>query len=114
MSSRIAFLLSTIAYRILFQDGEFAFEIGTLRETERGLSVFAECVHADGQGSLGRQHTAHFALQFRRRLTDERRMVDQTVLGRVVLRFHRAKERLLGTEDLNGGRWMLGEIEQRS
>ena len=39
-------------------------------------------------------------------------VVDKPVLGRVVLRLERAEERLLRTEDLDGARGVLREVEQ--
>lgn len=41
-------------------------------------------------------------------------VVDQTVLGRVVLGFERSEEGLLGSEDLDGGRGVLGKVKKGS
>ena len=41
-------------------------------------------------------------------------MVDQTVLRGLVARLQRAEQRLLGSQNLHGGRGELGEIEQRA
>lgn len=45
-------------------------------------------------------------------LTDERSVVDETVLGGGVLGLEGTEEGLLGSEDLNGGSWVLGEVDQ--
>ena len=41
-------------------------------------------------------------------------MVDQTVLRGLVARLQRAEQRLLGSQNLHGGRGELSEIEQRA
>jgi hypothetical protein len=45
-------------------------------------------------------------------LTDKRCMENQAVLGRVMLRFEGTEERLLGTEDLDSRRGLLGEGDE--
>lgn len=39
-------------------------------------------------------------------------MVDETVLGGSVLGLEGTEEGLLGSEDLDGGGWVLGEVDQ--
>ena len=54
----------------------------------------------------------HLSLELLRGLSDERGVEDETVLGRVVLRLERAEEGLLGTEDLDRRRGVLGKVEE--
>ena len=49
------------------------------------ISCLSQSVHSDGQGAFGRQDARDLALELGRGLPDERRMVDQAVLGRLVL-----------------------------
>ena len=41
-------------------------------------------------------------------------MIDQTVLRRLVSRLQSSEQRLLSAQNLHGGGWELGEIEQRT
>lgn len=59
-------------------------------------------------------YSPYLALELGVGLPNERRVVDETVLGSVMLRLESAKQRLLRSEDLYGRRRMLGEVEERT
>ena len=74
----------------------------------------AERVDADRERALGREDARDLALVLGLRLADERRVVDEPVLGRVAARLERAEEGLLGAEDLDGGGGVLGQVGERA
>mmetsp|Transcript_46707 Transcript_46707/g.123983 ORF Transcript_46707/g.123983 Transcript_46707/m.123983 type:complete len:338 (+) Transcript_46707:459-1472(+) len=77
-----------------------------------GDIALGQGVDADGQRTLGREDARDLALVLRRGLADERRVVDETVLGSVVLALQRAEQGLLGAENLNSRRRVLGQVHQ--
>ena len=54
------------------------------------------------------------ALEFAAGVRDKLGVVDQAVLGRVVLGLERAEQRLFGSQDLHRGRRVLGQVHQRA
>lgn len=64
--------------------------------------------------SFGGGAKTYFALVLGGSLADERGVVDETVLGSLVLGLEGAEEGLLGTEDLNGGGGVLGQVDERT
>ncbi len=96
----------------LLQSQDAALEGGTVLDAQGGRArgVLAEGVDADGQGSLGSEHAADLAAQLDGRRADELGVVDEAVLGRVVARLERAEQGLLGSEDLDSGRRVFGQV----
>ena len=92
--------------------------------SESVVGLIAQRVDAYGQRGLRLhvtphrkphgQHSADLSLVLRSGLSDERRVVDQSVLRRLVPHLQRSEERLLGAEDLHGGGGELGEVHQRA
>mmetsp|Transcript_16843 Transcript_16843/g.63884 ORF Transcript_16843/g.63884 Transcript_16843/m.63884 type:complete len:274 (-) Transcript_16843:483-1304(-) len=76
------------------------------------LGRLAERVHAHGQGRLGGENAGDLSLVLGEGLADEGGVVDEAVLGRVMLGLEGAEEGLLCAEDLHGGGRLLGEVEE--
>ena len=74
--------------------------LSTHGKTKGAVSVVSQSVHSRRQGSLGSQHTRHFALELWSCLPHQAGMVDQPVLRRIVLGFQRSEECLLSAQDL--------------
>ncbi|KAI3492779.1 hypothetical protein L1887_42576 [Cichorium endivia] len=95
-------------------------ELGARLDADGGRALVAlglgigERVEADGERGLGGDHARHLTLELLWRLADERGVVDEAVLGRVVLGLERAEERLFGAEDLHGRGRVLGEVHERA
>lgn len=59
--------------------------LGAALDSDGGVRLVGEGVDTDRQGALGRQHPRYLSLVLGRRLPDQARVVDQAVLGSVVL-----------------------------
>lgn len=90
--------------------------LGTALEADvlGALGFVAQRVDAHAQRALGGQGARNAALELLRGLADERGVVDEAVLGRVVLGLEGAEERLFRAEDLDGGGGHLGKLHQRA
>jgi hypothetical protein len=73
----------------------------------RGLG---EVINPRSNGALVGQESGDAALVLGASASDEAGVVDETVLGGVSLSLQRAEEGLLGTENLDGGGGVLGEV----
>mmetsp|Transcript_4965 Transcript_4965/g.15594 ORF Transcript_4965/g.15594 Transcript_4965/m.15594 type:complete len:238 (+) Transcript_4965:109-822(+) len=73
----------------------------------RGRVVVRQSVDAHGQRALGGENARDLAFVFRRGLAHQGRVVDEAVLGRVVLGFESAEQRFLRSQDLQRRRRLL-------
>ncbi|CRK24753.1 hypothetical protein BN1708_003876 [Verticillium longisporum] len=105
--------------RLALKLAEEVLELDAAGEAEHAplllIGIFAikvgQGVDTKAKSRLGSERTGDLALVLAGSLTNERRMVDDTVLGRVVLGLEGAEQSLLGTVDLDGGTRRLGKAE---
>jgi len=80
--------------------------------TELPCGCHAEVVDSRGNGSLVGKETGDSALVLHAGAADEGGVVDQTVLGGVTLGLEGTEQSLLGTENLDSGGRVLGQVGQ--
>jgi hypothetical protein len=73
-----------------------------------------ESVDTDRERRLGRNHTSHLSLELLRCTSDQRGVVDEPVLGGIVLGLERSEQGLFGTQDLDGTGGELGQVVETS
>ena len=95
---------------------KIAFAVGHVASVDAngGFRRLTEGVDANRQGALRSQHARNLPLELGRSLTDERCVVDQTVLWRFVFGLQRAEKRLFGAQNLHSRRRVLGEAHERT
>lgn len=69
-------------------------------DTQGALHIISQRIQPHGQGSLGSQHSGHLALELGGCLPHQAGVVDQAVLGRVVLGLEGPEQRLLCPQNL--------------
>ncbi|KAI6768706.1 hypothetical protein HG531_010895 [Fusarium graminearum] len=107
--------------RLALELAEVVLELDAVAETEDGALLLigiilniAKSIDTETESSLSRQHTGDLSLVSAGSLADKRRVVDETVLGCVVLGLESTEKSLLGTENLDGGTRGLGQADERS
>lgn len=80
--------------------------------TELGGGGFREVIDTGGNGTLVGKETGDSALVLGAGSSDEGRVVQETVLGGVTLGLQGTEKSLLGTENLNSGGGVLGQVGQ--
>mmetsp|Transcript_12113 Transcript_12113/g.26039 ORF Transcript_12113/g.26039 Transcript_12113/m.26039 type:complete len:379 (-) Transcript_12113:661-1797(-) len=77
---------------------------------DRGVRAVSKGIHTNGQRALGCQHAGDLALELGARLSDEGGMVDEAVLGCLVLGLECPEQGLLSSQDLHRGGGVLGQV----
>ncbi|GJC83751.1 hypothetical protein ColLi_06589 [Colletotrichum liriopes] len=107
--------------RLALQLAEKVLELDAAGQTEDTALLLivlvlhvAESVNTQTKSSLGSEGTGDLSLVLASGLANEGRVVDDTVLGCVVLGLESTEKGLLGTENLDGRRGSLGQADQRT
>merc|ERR1719402_1729435 len=95
-----------------FELSDARFHLSTVLDSKVSVSLLSQGVHPASQGGLRGEHSRHFALELRARLSNKLCVVYQAVLGGVVLSLQRLKQSLLSAQYLHCRGGMLGEVHQ--
>mmetsp|Transcript_56389 Transcript_56389/g.114897 ORF Transcript_56389/g.114897 Transcript_56389/m.114897 type:complete len:517 (+) Transcript_56389:1025-2575(+) len=98
--------------RAALQLAHAGLHLGAALDGDGGLRGLAESVDAHRERGLGREDARDLALVLGVGLAHEAGVVQQAVLGRLVLGFEGTEQRLLGAEDLDGASGLLRKVEQ--
>lgn len=79
---------------------------------ELTILTFAKGIVTDAERALVGESARHLTLQIVLGLADNAGVVNETVLGRVLLGLEGAEQSLLGAKNLNGGRRLLGQVHK--
>merc|ERR1719318_1951929 len=86
--------------------------LGPVLDTKVSVGFIAKSVHTRGKSSLSSKHTAHLSLQLGAGLPHQLCVVDETILGGVVLGLQGLEQSLLSSQDLDCAGWVLGQVHQ--
>merc|ERR1719145_145557 len=93
-----------------FELSDARFHLCAVLDSKVSVSLLSQGVHPASQGGLRGEHSRHFALELRARLSNKLCVVYQAVLGSIVLSLQCLKQSLLSAQNLDCRGGMLGKV----
>ena len=86
--------------------------LSSKKRKNKKIIKITEGIDSDAEGALRGEGSGDLSLELGVGSSDEGSVVDESVLGSVVLGSEGSEEGLLGSEDLDGGGGLLGQVDE--